>query len=89
MQQEMDSELIAALEDAIECVQSWGDYASDYFQRKHDLAGDIARLTAVLEDAKAQRRADHHRRHASHHGAHMTGCPECEAIRAAAYTETV
>lgn len=42
--------LAAALQDAIECVESWGAYASEYFQNKHDLAGDLARLRAALAE---------------------------------------
>jgi chromosome segregation ATPase len=30
--------------DAVETVQSWGIYASEYFQEKHNLKGDIERL---------------------------------------------
>lgn len=30
--------------DAVETVQSWGAYVSEYFQEKHDLKGDIERL---------------------------------------------
>ena len=37
-----------ALEDAIEMVEHWGGYASDYFRDKHDLAGDLSRLRAEL-----------------------------------------
>jgi hypothetical protein len=37
-----------ALEDAKEAVQSWGAYASEYFQEKWDLAGDIAAIDAAL-----------------------------------------
>ena len=37
-----------ALADAIECVESWAAYVSPYFQEKHDLAGDLARLRAAL-----------------------------------------
>jgi hypothetical protein len=29
--------------DALEDVQHWGGYASDYFQDKWDLAGDVAK----------------------------------------------
>ena len=39
--------LRTALLEAIECVDFWGSYASDYFKEKHDLAGEIARLTAT------------------------------------------
>ena len=41
-------ELETALGDAIECVESWAAYATDYFREKHDLAGDLARLRAAL-----------------------------------------
>ena len=46
-------QLRAALSDAIECVQSWGDYASEYFQDKHDLQGDIARLELALRTGRS------------------------------------
>lgn len=36
--------------DAVECVEAWAAYASDYFKEKHDLAGDIARLRAALAE---------------------------------------
>ncbi len=39
--------LRAALDDARECVDSWSAYASPYFQAKHDLAGDLARIDAA------------------------------------------
>ena len=40
--------LRAALADAIEEVESWGAYASEYFQDKHDLAGVLTRLREAL-----------------------------------------
>jgi lipopolysaccharide biosynthesis protein len=43
-----EDELRKALEDAIECVESWSGYASEYFQDKHDLKGDLSRLRAAL-----------------------------------------
>jgi hypothetical protein len=42
------AQLEAGLRDAIEAVDSWAGYASEYFQQKHDLEGDIERLRAVL-----------------------------------------
>lgn len=36
--------LRAALLDALEDVEHWGAYASEYFQEKWNLAGDIARI---------------------------------------------
>ena len=44
--------LVEALEEARELVESWGAYASQYFQEKHDLAGDLIRLDAALASAK-------------------------------------
>jgi hypothetical protein len=32
-------------------IGAWGSYASNYFQEKHDLMGDIARIDAVLASA--------------------------------------
>jgi len=43
--------LADALHDAADDVRGWGDYASSYFQKKHDLRGNVARIYA--EAAKA------------------------------------
>ena len=43
------SALEAALGEAIESIEDWGAYISDYFRDKHDLRGDIARLTGIKE----------------------------------------
>ncbi len=43
------AELEAALRDAIGCIEDWASYASEYFQEKHDLAGDLTRLRMVNE----------------------------------------
>lgn len=37
-------------DDAAETVQFWGDYASDYFKEKHDLALDVKRLKSFALD---------------------------------------
>ena len=50
LQEEVKS-LRAALADAIEAVEFWSGYASDYFKDKHDLAGDMIRLHAALDRA--------------------------------------
>jgi LmbE family N-acetylglucosaminyl deacetylase len=47
-------ELEKALEDAAECVESWGGYASTYFQDKHDLAGDIERIRTAARALKGE-----------------------------------
>jgi len=45
-----NEKLRAALWDARECVQAWSGYASEYFREKNDLAGDLARIDAALEE---------------------------------------
>ena len=42
------AQLEQALIEAIDMVEWWGAYASDYFKDKHNLAGDIAELRAAL-----------------------------------------
>ena len=36
------------LDEAVQEIEAWGAYASDYFQQKHDLAGTVARFKAAL-----------------------------------------
>ena len=45
--------LANALHDAAEDVGCWGSYASGYFQEKHDLPGNIAKIHAQAEEAHA------------------------------------
>ena len=45
--------LRVALSDAADSIESWGTYAMEYFQTKHDLQGDVARARAALEATKA------------------------------------
>lgn len=40
--------LRAALAEAIEEVESWAEYAGDYFKEKHDLQGTLKRLRESL-----------------------------------------
>lgn len=42
------AQLESALRDAIEDIESWAGYASDYFRDKHDLAGCLAKHRATL-----------------------------------------
>jgi chromosome segregation ATPase len=49
-----NEELEKALEDAAECIESWGGYASTYFQDKHDLAGDIERTRTAARALKGE-----------------------------------
>lgn len=48
------NEAADALDAAMEDVEHWGAYAGEYFQDKHDLDGDLAR---IAEQATAARRA--------------------------------
>ena len=45
--------LADALHDAADDVRGWGDYASSYFQKKHDLRGNVARIYAEAAEAYA------------------------------------
>jgi len=39
-----------ALREARDAIEDWAGYASDYFREKHDLAGDLAKVDALLRD---------------------------------------
>lgn len=43
------AELKSALNDAIESIEDWAGYASEYFRQKHGLAEELARLKALAE----------------------------------------
>lgn len=43
-------QLAEALREARDMVEDWAGYASEYFQNKHDLAGDLAKLDTALRD---------------------------------------
>jgi len=32
------------MSEAADCIADWGAYADDFFQKKHDLAGDVQRF---------------------------------------------
>lgn len=44
--------LVQTLTDAREDVEGWAAYAEPYFIQKHDLAGDLAAIDAVLKMAE-------------------------------------
>ena len=44
----------AALNDAAEDVESWGAYAGEFFQEKHDLSGNVAAIRAAALLASAR-----------------------------------
>ena len=49
---EVNAELVGALEEAAENIAEWGAYASEYFQNKYDLQGDIDKARAALHKAQ-------------------------------------
>lgn len=48
MSRAKELEAMVLLAEAIEDIDSWASYASDYFRDKHDLAGTLARYRAAL-----------------------------------------
>jgi len=42
-----------ALEEAADAIDSWGSYASEYFQVKHDLENDISKAKSAITAIKA------------------------------------
>ena len=45
-----NARLREALREARDAIEDWAGYASDYFREKHDLAGDLAKIDALLRD---------------------------------------
>lgn len=45
------------VKEATDEIEAWGQYASDYFQQKHDLEGTLRRFRAALE-GKEDEQAD-------------------------------
>jgi len=43
---------LEALEEAADAIDSWGSYASGYFQVKHDLEGDISKAKSAITAIK-------------------------------------
>lgn len=46
--------LVGALEEAVDMVHDWAFYASEYFQEKHDLEGDLEKLKRALSTYKQE-----------------------------------
>jgi hypothetical protein len=44
---------LEALKQAKDAVSDWGSYASDYFQKKHDLQGDLDAIQAQITAIRA------------------------------------
>jgi hypothetical protein len=43
-----NAKLRSALREARDCIETWGAQADAYLQEKHDLAGDLAAIDAIL-----------------------------------------
>jgi hypothetical protein len=50
----VNADLLQALKNATEAIEHWGLYATDYFQKKWDLQGDIAAACAAIDRAEGQ-----------------------------------
>lgn len=50
----LNEELIAALREAADDIESWGAYAGEYFQEKHDLKGSVNRARTALARATGE-----------------------------------
>lgn len=50
------NKLLGALKEAAEDIEDWGSYAPDFFQEKHNLAGDIAKYRAIIAEAEGKDR---------------------------------
>jgi arginine utilization protein RocB len=50
----VNAKLLEALEEAADDIESWGAYASGYFQTKHDLLGAVNKARAAIAAAKEQ-----------------------------------
>lgn len=48
VQQDVNQTLLDALNKAADAIESWGSYASKYFQDKHNLQGDINKAHAAI-----------------------------------------
>jgi uncharacterized small protein (DUF1192 family) len=53
-EKERADKLAEALREARDAIEDWAGYASDYFREKHDLAGDLAKIDAALEQEKGR-----------------------------------
>jgi hypothetical protein len=47
--------LLEALKECSEDLMSWGEYAGEYFQNKHDLKGTFAKYQAIIKQVESER----------------------------------
>lgn len=48
----VNAELLEALKEAADNLESWGAYANDYFAAKHDLQGDVNKARVAINKAE-------------------------------------
>jgi ABC-type transporter Mla subunit MlaD len=53
----LTDQLAEALRDAMENMDGWASYASDYFRMKHNLSGDLAEIARAIAAAEADKEA--------------------------------
>jgi hypothetical protein len=53
----LTDQLAEALRDAMENMDGWASYASDYFRTKHNLSGDLAEIASALDAYEADKEA--------------------------------
>ena len=46
------NESVSHLEESAQLIEDWGSYASEYFQKKHNLKGDVAMVNKWAADLK-------------------------------------
>jgi hypothetical protein len=47
-------QLLEALEEAADDIESWGAYATEYFQKRHNLQGAVNKARAAIKAAKGE-----------------------------------
>jgi hypothetical protein len=50
--QSVNAQLLEALEEAADDIESWGAYATEYFQKRHNLQGAVNKARAAIAAAK-------------------------------------
>jgi hypothetical protein len=50
----VNAQLLEALEEAADDIEAWGAYATEYFQKRHDLLGAVNKARAAIAAAKEQ-----------------------------------
>lgn len=53
-ERELLQHALVALENYRRFISDWGGYATEYFQKKHDLEGDISAHDVLMREIKAE-----------------------------------